>query len=234
VRRDAIVSCVKILLVEDDEETAHYISLALSGDGHEMRICMDGREGLNTGTSEAWDLLIVDRMLPGLDGLSIVQQLRRAGTITPVLFLTTVGGVDDRVQGLNAGADDYLVKPFSFSELLARVAALGRRNPRISVETVLRIADLEIDLLTRTVVRGGVPIELLPREFSLLEYLMKHKDQTVTRTMLLENVWGVHFEPNTTVVETHMSRLRGKIDRGHTMPLIHTLRGAGYSLRASI
>jgi two-component system OmpR family response regulator len=166
--------------------------------------------------------------------LSIVQSLRNAGKITPVLFLTTLGGVDDRVHGLNAGADDYLVKPFSFAELLARVAALGRRSPRLAVETNLKIADLEIDLLARTVVRGGTPIELLPREFRLLEYLMKHADQTVTRTMLLENVWDVHFEPNTTVVETHISRLRSKIDRGKSIPLIHTLRGTGYTLRVPI
>jgi two-component system, OmpR family, response regulator len=225
---------MRILLVEDDTETAYYISRGLSEDGHDITVVHDGREGLRLADAENWDLLIVDRMLPEMDGLSLVQALRRAGTITPVLFLTTLGGVDDRVHGLNAGADDYLVKPFSFAELLARVAALGRRSPRLAVETNLKIADLEVDLLARTVTRAGAPIELLPREFRLLEYLMKHTEQTVTRAMLLENVWDVHFEPNTTVVETHISRLRSKIDRGKSIPLIHTLRGTGYTLRVPL
>jgi two-component system, OmpR family, response regulator len=225
---------MRILLIEDDHETAHYISVGLSGDGHEIAIARNGRDGLNRANSEKWDLLIVDRMLPEIDGLSIVKELRQSGAVTPVLFLTTLGGVDDRVTGLNAGADDYLVKPFSFSELLARVAALGRRSPRLAVETTLAIADLEIDLLARSVTRGGIPVELLPREFRLLEYLAKHMDQTVTRAMLLENVWDVHFDPNTTVVETHISRLRSKIDRGQSIPLIHTLRGAGYTLRVPV
>ncbi len=225
---------MRILLIEDDHETAHYISVGLSGDGHEIAIARNGRHGLNRANSEKWDLLIVDRMLPELDGLSIVKELRLTGAVTPVLFLTTLGGVDDRVTGLNAGADDYLVKPFSFSELLARVAALGRRSPHLAVETTLSIADLEIDLLGRTVTRGGIAVELLPREFRLLEYLAKHMDQTVTRAMLLENVWDVHFDPNTTVVETHISRLRSKIDRGQSIPLIHTLRGAGYTLRVPV
>jgi two-component system, OmpR family, response regulator len=225
---------MRILLIEDDAETAYYISRGLSEDGHDISAVHDGREGLRLANAENWDLLIVDRMLPEMDGLSMVQALRHAGKITPVLFLTTLGGVDDRVHGLNAGADDYLVKPFSFAELLARVAALGRRSPRLAVETNLKIADLEVDLLARTVTRGGAPIELLPREFRLLEYLMKHTEQTVTRAMLLENVWGVHFEPNTTVVETHISRLRSKIDRGKSIPLIHTLRGTGYTLRVPL
>jgi two-component system OmpR family response regulator len=225
---------MRILLIEDDVETAYYISRGLSEDGHDTSTAHDGREGLRLAGAQDWDLLIVDRMLPEMDGLSIVQALRSAGSITPVLFLTTLGGVDDRVHGLNAGADDYLVKPFSFAELLARVAALGRRSPRLAVETNLKIADLEIDLLARTVLRGGTPVELLPREFRLLEYLMRHAEQTVTRTMLLEHVWDVHFEPNTTVVETHISRLRSKIDRGKSIPLIHTLRGTGYTLRAPI
>ena len=225
---------MRILLIEDDAETAYYISRGLSEDGHDITVVHDGREGLRLGNADNWDLLIVDRMLPEMDGLSMVQALRRAGTRTPVLFLTTLGGVDDRVHGLNAGADDYLVKPFSFAELLARVAALGRRSPRLAVETNLKIADLEVDLLARTVTRAGTPIELLPREFRLLEYLMKHTEQTVTRAMLLENVWDVHFEPNTTVVETHISRLRSKIDRGKSIPLIHTLRGTGYTLRVPL
>jgi two-component system OmpR family response regulator len=224
---------MKILLIEDDIETAHYIVRGLADGGHAVAHAADGGEGLRRATAEDWDLLIVDRMLPQLDGLSIVQTLRQAGNVTAVLFLTTLGGVDDRVHGLNAGADDYLVKPFAMSELLARVAALGRRARRPAVETTLQFADLEMDLLSRTVLRGGGPIDLLPREFRLLEYLMRHAEQIVTRTMLLENVWEVHFDPNTSVVETHVSRLRGKIDRDNAIALIHTVRGIGYSLRAS-
>jgi two-component system OmpR family response regulator len=225
---------MRILLIEDDVETAYYIAHGLSADGHETIVACDGRDGLKRASSEAWDLVIVDRMLPALDGMSIVRELRAARCITPVLFLTTLGGVDDRVLGLNAGADDYLVKPFSFAELLARVAALGRRSAKLAVDTKLRVADLEVDLLARTATRGGVLIDLMPREFRLLEYLMKHTSQVVTRIMLLENVWDVHFEPNTSVVETHISRLRSKIDRGHSVELIHTLRGAGYSLHVPI
>jgi two-component system, OmpR family, response regulator len=221
---------MKILLIEDDFETAEFVSNGLSADHHDTSVARAGQDGLKRALAETWDLLIVDRMLPQMDGLTLVKELRKAGATLPVLFLTTLGGVDDRVNGLNAGADDYLVKPFSFAELLARVAALGRRRPGLAVETVLTVADLEINLLTRTATRAGTPIELLPREFLLLEYLMRHVGQTVTRTMLLENVWDVHFDPNTTVIETHISRLRGKIDRGHAIPLIHTLRGAGYSL----
>jgi two-component system OmpR family response regulator len=225
---------MEILLIEDDAETASFISQCLSEDSHRVVIASDGRSGLNYALGSNWDLLIVDRMLPQLDGLSVVRELRDRLLVTPVLFLTTLGGVDDRVEGLNAGADDYLTKPFAFAELLARVAALGRRSPRLAAETTMSIADLEIDLLSRTAKRGGAVIELLPREFRLLEYLMRHREQIVTRTMLLENVWDVHFEPNTTVVETHISRLRSKVDRGHSLPLIHTLRGAGYSLRVAV
>jgi len=223
---------MKILLIEDDDETARYLLRGLTEEGHDASLARDGRTGLDRAIAEEWDLLIVDRMLPGVDGLSLVQASRQAGRTTAVLFLTTVGGVDDRVHGLNAGADDYLVKPFAFSELLARVAALGRRARRPAVETTLRVADLEVDLLARTVLRGGEPVELLPREFRLLEYLMKHVEQIVTRAMLLENVWDVHFDPKTSVVETHVSRLRGKIDRGNSTVLIHTIRGSGYTLRA--
>jgi two-component system OmpR family response regulator len=223
---------MKILLIEDDTETAQFLAEGLSAEGHEIRIAVSGRQGLNLGMSEPWDLLIVDRMLPELDGLTLVRTLRGAGIHTPILFLTTLGGVDARVQGLNAGADDYLIKPFSFAELAARVAALGRRRLGFAADQVLTVADLEINLLKRSVSRANVLIELLPREFLLLEYLFKNLGQTVTRSMLLENVWDVHFEPNTTVVETHISRLRSKIDRGHEVPLIHTVRGAGYMLSA--
>ena len=225
-------SAMKILVIEDDAETANYILRGLSEQGHKPALAANGREGLNRAMTEAWDLLVVDRMLPELDGLSVVQALRKAGRTTAVLFLTTLSGVDDRVHGLNAGADDYLTKPFELSELLARAAALGRRARRSPVETTLRVGDLEMDLLRRSVLRGGVPVDLLPREFRLLEYLMKHADQIVTRAMLLESVWGVHFEPNTSVVETHVSRLRSKIDRGNSNMLIHTVRGSGYVLRA--
>jgi two-component system, OmpR family, response regulator len=224
---------MKILLIEDDVETAAYVANGLAGERHEIAVSPLGNAGLKRALNESWDLLIVDRMLPELDGLSIVRRLRSSGVVTPVLFLTTLGGVDDRVDGLNAGADDYLVKPFSFAELLARVAALGRRNQAFAASTLLTVADLELNLLTRTVTRAGAMIDLLPREYLLLEYLMKHMRQTVTRTMLLEHVWDVHFDPNTTVVETHISRLRGKVDRGHGVQLIHTLRGAGYTLSDS-
>jgi two-component system OmpR family response regulator len=227
-------TAMKILLIEDDAETAYYIAHGLSADGHETRVSGEGLEGLSRATAERWDLLIVDRMLPGMDGVRVVRELRAVGCLTPVLFLTTLGGVDDRVHGLNAGADDYLVKPFSFAELKARVAALGRRRATLAVATRLKVADLEIDLLARTATRAGAPIELMPREFRLLEYLMRHASQIVTRTMLLEHVWDVHFEPNTSVVETHISRLRSKVDRGHAVELIHTLRGAGYSLHVPL
>ena len=225
---------MRILLIEDDAETACYIAQGLAADGHATIVAGDGREGLARASGEAWDLLIVDRMLPGLDGVSIVRALRAAQSATPVLFLTTLGGVDDRVHGLNAGADDYLVKPFSFAELRARVSALGRRRTSPAVETRLKVADLELDLLARTATRSGMAIDLMPREFQLLEYLMRHASQIVTRTMLLENVWDVHFEPNTSVVETHISRLRSKVDRGHAVELIHTLRGAGYTLHVPL
>src|SRR6266581_1162468 len=181
-----------------------------------------------------FDLLIVDRMIPGLDGLNLVKSLRAAGHHTPVLFLTALGGVEDRVSGLNAGGDDYLVKPFAFSELVARVAALGRRPRAAAAETRLQVHDLELDLLSRTVRRCGQPIELQPREFRLLEYLMRHAGQIVTRTMLLEHVWEYHFDPQTNVIDVHISRLRAKIDKGFERPLLHTIRGAGYMIRDGI
>ncbi len=223
---------MKILLIEDDRETADYVTQGLTGEGHNVHVEGDGRAGLFHAAGEEWDLLIVDRMLPGLDGIAIVKTLRAGAIETPVLFLTTLGGIDDRVIGLNAGGDDYLVKPFAFAELVARVAALGRRPRTQPVATVLRIADLELDMLSRTVRRGGKEIAVQPREFRLLEYLMRHRGEVVTRTMLLENVWDFHFDPRTNIVETHISRLRGKIDRGYDLELIHTVRGAGYCVRA--
>ena len=224
---------LRILLVEDDAETAGYIVQGLEEAGHTLVVARDGRDGLFRGAGEDWDLLIVDRMLPSMDGLAMVRTLRAGGVVTPVLFLTTLGGIDDRVAGLNAGGDDYLVKPFAFSELAARVAALGRRPRRAVTETTLRAADLEMDLLSRVVRRGGETIELQPREFRLLEYLLRHADQVVTRTMLLEKVWDLHFDPHTNVVESHVSRLRSKVDKGRAVSLIHTVRGAGYCLRAA-
>jgi two-component system OmpR family response regulator len=222
---------MKILVVEDDPETAEYIVGGLTEEGHLAVRAANGEEGLFRAAAETFDLLIVDRMLPGLDGLALVKTLRGAGNRTPVLFLTALGGIDDRVTGLNSGGDDYLVKPFAFAELVARVGALGRRPPASPVATRLRVADLDLDLLSRTVRRAGRVIDLQPREFRLLEYLMRHAGQVVTRTMLLENVWDFHFDPRTNVVETHISRLRGKIDRGFEPELIQTVRGAGYRVR---
>lgn len=223
---------MKILLIEDDAGTAQHIIKSLRQHGHVVDHASNGRDGLFLAASESYEVMIVDRMLPGLDGLGVVKTIRGAGIKTPVLFLTTLGGIDDRVEGLDAGGDDYLVKPFAFAELLARINALVRRPPITAVNTTLRVADLEMDLLKRTVVRDGRRIELQPQEFKLLEYLMRHAGRVVTRTMLLENVWEFHFDPQTNVVETHISRLRSKVDRGFAAEIIHTLRGSGYCLRA--
>ena len=223
---------MKVLVVEDDAETAAYIVSGLSEQGHVVDYASNGREGLFLAGGGSYEVAIVDRMLPGLDGLSLVKTLREGGVRITVLFLTNLGGIDDRVEGLDAGGDDYLVKPFAFPELLARVNALGRRPALGTAETVLRVADLEIDLIRRSVQRGGRPVDLQPREFKLLECLMRNAGRVVTRTMLLEQVWEFHFDPKTNIVETHMSRLRAKVDRGYSSALIHTVRGAGYSLRA--
>jgi two-component system OmpR family response regulator len=221
---------MKILIIEDDNETRDYVSSGLKEAGHVVDSAGDGYEGLLLAKETKHDLLIVDRMLPGLDGLTLVKTLRSAGCTVPVLFLTTMCGIDDRVEGLNAGADDYLVKPFAFSELGARVNALLRR-PRETVEQkILQVSGLEIDLLKRVVRRGGQLIDLQPTEFRLLEYLVRHAGQVVTRTMLLENVWDFHFDPKTNIVETHISRLRAKLNAGNRSDLIHTVRGAGYRL----
>ncbi|HUB49432.1 MAG TPA: response regulator transcription factor [Acetobacteraceae bacterium] len=216
-----------ILLIEDEPETATYVVAGLQQAGHEVVVSEDGRTGLLKAASENWDLLIVDRMLPGLDGLALVRMLRTGSISVPVLFLTTMGGVGDRVAGLRAGGDDYLVKPFAFSELEARVEALGRRSSNLSPDTVLRAGDLEMDLLAHTVTRAGRKLDLQRQEFKLLEYLLRHGGRVVTRTMLLENVWGYHFDPRTNVVDSHISRLRGKIGAD----LVHTVRGAGYCVR---
>ena len=225
---------MKILLIEDDEETSAHIVYALGKQGHEVELCHDGSDGLELARAGAYGALIVDRMLPGLDGLSLVCRLREDGSQTPVLFLTTMSGLDDRVEGLQAGADDYLVKPFAFPELLARVDAITRRSLRArdSEPVRLKAGDLEMDLIRRTVQRAGRAIELQAQEFRLLEFLMRNIGRVVTRAMLLEKVWDLHFDPRTNIVETHMSRLRGKVDRGFGAELIHTVRGAGYTLRA--
>jgi two-component system, OmpR family, response regulator len=223
---------MRILVIEDDEQTAGYLRKGLKEAGHAVDWSKDGRDGLFMATNERYDLFIVDRMLPGIDGLSIVRVLRSENVRTPILILSALGQVDDRVRGLKAGADDYLSKPYAFSELTARVEALLRRTGGESVETRLSVADLELDLLKRTATRAGQNIELKPREFRLLEYLMRHESQVVTRTMLLEGVWDYHFDPQTNVIDVHMSRLRQKIDKGFDTPLIQTVRGAGYMLRA--
>jgi len=222
---------VKILLIEDDRETAGHIVHGLESQGHSVEQVHDGIEGLAQARAGEHSALIVDRMLPGMDGLSLVKQLRTEGRQIPVLFLTTMSGLDDRVAGLEGGGDDYLVKPFAFSELLARVNAITRRHGE-GEPTKLRVADLEMDLIRRTASRGGKSIDLQPQEFRLLEYLLRNAGRVVTRTMLLENVWDLHFDPRTNIVETHLSRLRSKIDRGFGAELIHTVRGAGYILRA--
>jgi two-component system OmpR family response regulator len=223
---------MKLLVIEDDREAAAYIAKGLSESGYVIDHAPEGRGGLFMATSGAYDALIVDRMLPGMDGLAVVAALRSAEIRTPVLILSALGAVDDRVKGLRAGGDDYLVKPFAFAELLARIEALLRRGGGGATTTRLKLADLEMDLLGRTVTREGREIELLPREFRLLEFLMRHAGQVVTRTMLLEKVWDYHFDPQTNVIDVHVSRLRQKIDKGFAKPLLHTVRGAGYCLRA--
>jgi len=223
---------MKVLLIEDDAETARYIVNGLTEQGLVVDHADNGRDGLVLAAGEPYDVMILDRMLPGLDGLGILKTIRSAGVRTPVLLLTAMSGVDDRVEGLEAGGDDYLVKPFAFSELLARVHALARRPHATAEETVLKVGNLEMDLIRREVKRGGKTIDLQPREFRLLEYLMRNAGRVVTRTMLLQKVWDFHFDPATNVVETHISRLRSKVDKPFETPLIRTVRGAGYSLHA--
>ena len=224
---------MKILVVEDDRETSSYLVKGLSESGYTVDRAGDGREGLFLASSAGYDVIVLDRMLPGMDGLTMLGALRAAEIRTPALILSALGSVDDRVKGLRAGGDDYLVKPFAFSELLARVETLLRRGAMPAATTRLRVADLELDLLTRSVKRGGKTIELLPREFRLLEFLMRNAGHVVTRTMLLEHVWDYHFDPQTNVIDVHVSRLRQKIDKAFDRPLLHTVRGAGYSLRAA-
>ena len=224
---------MRLLIIEDDAETAAHLARGLQQSGHDVEHAATGPAGRERAQSAAYDALIVDRMLPELDGLSLVRELRAAGNTTPVLFLTALADVDDRVTGLQSGGDDYLAKPFAFAELLARLEAIGRRRSVPAAEMLLKVGDLEMDRLKRSVRRAGQAIALQAREFRLLEYLMLHAGQTVTRTMLLEQVWGYHFDPQTNVIDVHMSRLRNKIDRHAARPLIHTVRGAGYCLAES-
>jgi two-component system OmpR family response regulator len=224
-------SPMRILLIEDDRQLAAYLQKALQEAGMAVDLAEDGREGLFLAAGEPYDALIVDRMLPQLDGLSILRTLRASDNHVPVLILSAMGEVDDRVRGLQAGGDDYLVKPFAFSELHARLEALLRRGRTDAPQTRLNVLDLEMDLLSRQVTRAGQPIDLQPREFRLLEYLMRHAGQVVTRTMLLEKVWDYHFDPQTNVIDVHVSRLRAKIDRDFEPALLQTVRGAGYLLR---
>jgi two-component system OmpR family response regulator len=221
---------MRVLVVEDDSQTALQIEGGLSQVGHAVDVVSNGRDGLILGIQEEYDLIILDRMLPGLDGLSVARSLRSSQIACPILFLSALSGINDRVQGLEGGGDDYLIKPFAISELLARVNALARRLPMRQEDDVLRARDLELNTAMQSVMRNGVRIDLLPREFALLEVLIRNQGRVVTRTMLLEQVWGLRFEPKTSVIETHISRLRAKVDRAPFQPLIRTVRGSGYCL----
>jgi len=226
---------LRILVIEDDPEAASYLVKGLNELGHTADQAADGQTGLQMALDSSYDILIVDRMLPKMDGLSLIQELRREKDHTPVLILSALGQVDDRVKGLKAGGDDYLPKPYAFTELQARIEALARRpKSALQVETTYTVGDLTLDRMTRSCRRGETEIPLQPREFRLLEYLMQHAGQVVTRTMLLENVWEYHFDPQTNVIDVHISRLRGKIDKGFETQLLHTIRGAGYTIRDSV
>jgi len=223
---------MRILVVEDDVEAAEAMLRGLDEAGHVAFHAEDGEQGLVMAENGEFDVFVVDRMMPKLDGLAMVERLRREGDQTPVLFLSALGEIDDRVAGLKAGGDDYLVKPYAFAELIARVEALSRRRDTGSVHTILKVGELEMNLLSRVACRAGKEIDLQPREFQLLEFLMRHAGQSVTRTMLLEKVWEYHFDPQTNVIDVHISRLRGKIDKGFDRPMLQTVRGAGYRLDA--
>ncbi len=222
---------MRILVVEDDTDTSAYILKNLVGHGHQVDHAVDGLQGQQLAELQAYDVLIIDRMLPEQDGLTLIGKLRASQNKVPVLILSALADVNDRIDGLRAGADDYLIKPFAFAELLARLEALNRRSDHDAGSTRLGVGPLELDLLSRVVTRDGTVIELLPREFRLLEYLMRHADQVITRTMLLENVWDYHFDPQTNVIDVHISRLRSKIDKDFDTPMLHTVRGAGYCLK---
>ena len=222
----------RILVVEDDPETAGQVVESLTANGYQVDVAANGSDALNRGRSDTYTVLTIDRMLPDLDGIAVMQQLRQDGVATPVLIVSALGEVDDRVRGLRAGGDDYLVKPFAFAELLARVEALARRSATVVRETVLRVGDLEIDLVSRTVTRRGREIKLLPREFQLLEYLVRNQGRVISRSMLLQHVWDIHFDPATNIIDVYVGRVRRKVDGQQAYPLIHTVRGAGYCVRA--
>ena len=222
----------RILVLEDDRETAAQLVESLSNSGYRVDLAVDGDDGLRRGRSGEYVVMTIDRILPGLDGLIVLQRLREDGIVTPALILSALGGIDDRVHGLRAGGDDYLIKPFAFAELLARVEALARRSATAAKETVLRVGDLMLDLVSRTASRSGREIELLPREFHLLQYLVRNAGQVVTRAMLLEHVWNLHFDPTTNIIDVYVGRVRRKVDDQHAYPLIHTVRGVGYCVRA--
>ena len=222
----------RILVVEDDPETAAQVVDSLSSNGYRVDLAVDGDDGLSRGRSADYAVVAIDRMLPGLDGLTLIQRLREEGVGTPALIISALGEIDDRVRGLRAGGDDYLVKPFAFVELLARVEALARRSATVIKETLLRVGDLELDLVSRTANRGGREIELLPREFQVLEYLVRNQGQVVPRAMRLQHVWDLHFDPTTNVIDVYVGRVRKKIDDHQAYPLIHTVRGVGFCVRA--
>src|SRR5262250_2725080 len=222
----------RILVVEDDRETADQLTDSLAASGYHVDLAVDGREGLSRGRSAEYAVMTVDRMLPDIDGLAVIRRLREDGIVTPALIVSALGEIDDRVRGLRAGGDDYLVKPFAYAELLARIEALARRSDTVVKETVLRVGDLELDLVSRTVKRGGVEIDLLPREFQVLEYLVRNEGHVVPRAMLLEQVWDLHFDPTTNIIDVYVGRVRRKVDSQQAYPLIQTIRGIGFCIRA--
>jgi two-component system OmpR family response regulator len=222
----------RILVIEDDPETAEQLMDSLVSSGYQVDLAITGEEGLARASSADYAVMAIDRMLPGVDGLTVIRRLRDAGVVTPALIVSALGEVDDRVRGLRAGGDDYLVKPFAFAELLARVEALARRSATVVKETVLRVGDLDLDLVSRTVHRGGREIELLPREFQVLEYLVRNEGHVVPRAMLLQHVWDLHFDPSTNILDVYVGRVRRKVDSQQAYPLIHTVRGVGFCLRA--
>jgi two-component system OmpR family response regulator len=224
---------MKVLLVEDNDRVAQFVRNGLREDGHTVDCATEGRDGLFLASSERYDVMVLDRLLPGdIDGLAIIESLRKTGNRTPILILSALAEIDDKIRGLRAGGDDYLTKPFAYGELAARLDALVRRSQGTAAETILQLADLRIDLPSRKVTRAGKPIQLQPREFALLAFMMRHAGQVVTRTMLLENVWDYHFDPQTNVIDVHVSKLRQKIDADFARPLLHTVRGVGYRLDA--